>query len=225
VESTLSQGIELFKNGKYQLALDHLQSSGEDPTVNNLASYYLGLCYAKLEKYEDALLYLEQVVTSSENLLHIYQCRMILGYIYTITDRYELAGFEFNQLLKAGYESPQSYTALGYIAYIQNNPKKSLEFFETALELDSDNPNIQNSLGYTLADLQLDLDRAENLCKEAVKAKPNHPAYLDSLGWVFYHRGRFEDAKNFLRRALDRAGNNKTIASHLRAVIDAEKKV
>ena len=28
-------------------------------------AYYLGLCYSKLKRYDDALLYLEQVVTAS----------------------------------------------------------------------------------------------------------------------------------------------------------------
>lgn len=223
MEDTLSTGIKLFNSGKYQPALDALHASEEDPSRNPVLAYYLGLCYTKLEKYEDALLYLEQVVTSSENILHLYQCRMILGFIYTITERYELAKFEFNELIKGGYESPQSYAALGYIAYIQKKPKKSVELFEKALELDPSNVNAQNSLGYTLADLELELDRAEKLCRGAVKSQPKNPAYFDSLGWVMYRKGRIEEAKQLLRKALDLARNDKTIAGHLRAVIDAEK--
>ncbi len=224
MEASLAQGIQLFTNGKYQLALDQLHAGGGDPSKAPVLSYYLGLCYTKLERYEDALLYLEQVVTSSDNILHIYQCRMILGFIYTITDRYELAKFEFNELVKGGYESPQSYAALGYIAYIQNKPKKSVEYFEKALDLDPENANAQNSLGYTLADLELELDRAEKLCRGAVKSQPRNPAYFDSLGWVMYRKGRYEEAKELLRKALDLAKSSKTIAGHLREVLDAEKK-
>lgn len=224
MDEALSQGIELYGSGKYQLAVEKLLNSGEDPAKNPAVSYYLGLSYTKLEKYDDALLYLEQVVTSSDNILHIYQCRMILGFIYTITERYELAKFEFNELIKGGYESPQSYAALGYIAFVQKKPRRSVEFFEKALDLDPENVNAQNSLGYTLADLELELSRAETLCKRAVKSQPKNPAYFDSLGWVMFRLGKYEEAKSLLRKALDLAGNNKTIAGHLRAVIDAEKK-
>jgi tetratricopeptide (TPR) repeat protein len=225
MDEALSQGIELYGSGKYQLAVEKLLNSDEDPAKNPAVSYYLGLSYTKLEKYDDALLYLEQVVTSSDNILHIYQCRMILGFIYTITERYELAKFEFNELIKGGYESPQSYAALGYIAFVQKKPRRSVEFFEKALDLDPENVNAQNSLGYTLADLELELSRAETLCKRAVKSQPKNPAYFDSLGWVMFRQGKYEEAKSLLRKALDLAGNNKTIAGHLRAVIDAEKKI
>ena len=224
MDTSLAGGIELFQNGKYRTAIDRFLESEEDPTKNPTLAYYLGLSYTKLEEYDDALLYLEQVVTASDNILHIYQCRMVLGFIYTITERYELAKFEFNELIKGGYESPQSYAALGFIAYIQKKPKKSLEYFEKALDLDPENPNACNSLGYTLADLELELDRAERLCKGAVKKQPRNPAYFDSLGWVMFRQGRFEEAKQLLRKALDLAGNNKTIAGHLRAVMEAEKK-
>jgi tetratricopeptide (TPR) repeat protein len=225
MDEALSQGIELYGSGKYQLAVEKLLNSDEDPAKNPAVSYYLGLSYTKLEKYDDALLYLEQVVTSSDNILHIYQCRMVLGFIYTITERYELAKFEFNELIKGGYESPQSYAALGYIAFVQKKPRRSVEFFEKALDLDPENVNAQNSLGYTLADLELELSRAETLCKRAVKSQPKNPAYFDSLGWVMFRQGKYEEAKSLLRKALDLAGNNKTIAGHLRAVIDAEKKI
>lgn len=224
MDGALSQGIELYGSGKYQLAVEKLLNSEEDPAKNPAVSYYLGLAYTKLEKYDDALLYLEQVVTSSDNILHIYQCRMILGFIYTITERYELAKFEFNELIKGGYESPQSYAALGYIAFARKKPGRSVELFEKALDLDPGNVNAQNSLGYTLADLELELSRAETLCKHAVKSQPKNSAYFDSLGWVMFRQGKYEEAKSLLRKALDLAGNNKTIAGHLRAVIDAEKK-
>ena len=224
MESELPQGIALYNSGKYQLAVEKLLDSGEDPAENPVVSYYLGLSYTKLAKYDDALLYLEQVVTSSNNVLHIYQCRMVLGFIYTVTERYELAKFEFNELIKGGYESPQSYAALGYIAYVQKEPEKSVEYFEKALDLDPENVNAQNSLGYTLADMELQLAKAEKLCKQAVESQPKNPAYFDSLGWVLYRQGRYEEAKSLLRKAFDLAGNNKTIAGHLRTVIESEKK-
>jgi len=219
----LSTGIRLYSMGRYENALEEFFGIDSEPGSNPVLSYYIGLCYTKLEKYEDALLYLEQVVTVSENLLHIYQCRMVLGFIYALTGRFRLAQFEFDELIKGGYESPQTYAALGYIAYMQKQKIKGIEFFEKALSLDPDNANAMNSLGYTLAEEGMQLEKAEQLCKKAIKKQPENPAYLDSLGWVYYQQGKPEVAINYLRKALDKAGGNKTIAEHIRVVLGEKK--
>jgi tetratricopeptide (TPR) repeat protein len=219
----LSTGIRLYSMGRYENALEEFFGIDSEPGSNPVLSYYIGLCYTKLEKYEDALLYLEQVVTVSENLLHIYQCRMVLGFIYALTGRFRLAQFEFDELIKGGYESPQTYAALGYIAYMQKQKIKGIEFFEKALSLDPDNANAMNSLGYTLAEEGMRLEKAEQLCKKAIKKQPENPAYLDSLGWVYYQQGKPEVAIDYLRKALDKAGGNKTIAEHIRVVLGEKK--
>lgn len=219
----LSTGIRLYSMGRYENALEEFFGIDSEPGSNPVLSYYIGLCYTKLEKYEDALLYLEQVVTVSENLLHIYQCRMVLGFIYALTGRFRLAQFEFDELIKGGYESPQTYAALGYIAYMQKQKIKGIEFFEKALSLDPDNANAMNSLGYTLAEEGMQLEKAEQLCKKAIKKQPENPAYLDSLGWVYYQQGKPEVAIDYLRKALDKAGGNKTIAEHIRVVLGEKK--
>ncbi len=223
MQNGLSTGIKFYSMGRYENALDEFLGIDDEPSSNPVLSYYIGLCYTKLEKYEDALLYLQQVVTGSENLLQIYQCRMVLGYIYTLTRRFRLAQFEFDELVKGGYESPQTYAALGYIAYMQKQKNKGVEFFEKALSLDPENTNAMNSLGYTLADMGIRLEEAEGLCRKAVKKHPENPAYLDSLGWVYYQQGKHDAALDHLRRALDKTGGNKTIAEHIRIVLDGKK--
>ena len=65
----LQAGIDLYNQKKYSDALAFFlalpENSGAD---GNDVAYYLGLCYAKLKRYEDALLYLEQVVTGGSKL-------------------------------------------------------------------------------------------------------------------------------------------------------------
>ena len=47
-----------------------------------------------------------------------------------------------------------------------------------------DDPVLTNALGYTLADHNLELPRAESLIERALAVTPDSPAILDSLGWV-----------------------------------------
>ena len=68
-ENVLLQGIQFYKDKQYSDALAFFLALPADCGADKIEiAYYLGLCFAKLEKYEDALLYLEQVVTSGNTL-------------------------------------------------------------------------------------------------------------------------------------------------------------
>jgi tetratricopeptide (TPR) repeat protein len=181
-------------------------------------AYYLGLCYTKLGHYEEALTYLEQVVTSGSDILRVFQCRMTLAYIYVITKRIKMAEFELKRLQNSGLESPLLYNTLAYAAWTQKKNKTAVEFYEKALEIDSGNATAMNSMGYILADTGMDVMRALRLCRRAVDSKPQSAAYLDSLGWAYYKSGEFAEARTWLRRALDIAPNEKEIIRHFRIV-------
>ncbi len=216
-------GVKLYRAKRYKNALEEFLQVDSDPSENVDLSYYLGLCYANLEQYEDALVYLEQVVTLHTDILLIYQCRLLLSYIYVITGRYKLAEFELDELLKAGFESPQVYSIMSYALNARNSTEKSLEYLEKAIELEPDNPNLLNSIGYINADKNRDIEEALFYCKKAVRLKNDHPAYLDSLGWAYFKAGKYEEARVYLRRAYSLASGNKIIAGHLKAVLDLEK--
>lgn len=215
-------GVRLYKSKRYKQALDEFLTGDEKPSENPDLSYYIGLCYSKMELYEEALLYLEQVVTLHSNVLLIYQSRLILSYIYNITKRYKLAEFELQELIKSGFESPQVYASFGYSAYCLSNIDESLSYLQKALIIDPDNANALNSIGYIMAEKDIDMASAVSYCKNAVKLQPENASYLDSLGWAHFKAGNSEEAKNYLRRALMISGGNKTIALHMREVIKSD---
>ncbi len=72
-----------------------------------------------------------------------------------------------------------------------------------------------NSLGYTWANEGRHLDRAHTMIQSAVDADPN-AAYLDSMGWVLYKKGKYEDAVQWLRRSKNEPGGDyPVILDHL----------
>ena len=219
------EGRQLYKLGKYRQALSEFLRVSDEPLEDPDLSYYLGLCYSKIQEWDDALLYLEQVVNSHDNILRIYQSRMILSYIYTITGRIKLAEFELNKLIEEGFESPQVFSNFSYIYYEAGKTELSIEYLYKALDLDPDNANALNSLGYILSDRNIDPGRGIEFCKKAVKAKPENPAYLDSLGWAFFRSGQNDEARHYLKRAFELANGNKTISAHLRAVLDEIERI
>ena len=72
-----------------------------------------------------------------------------------------------------------------------------------------------NYLGYTYADLGQNLDEAERLIREALKYKPDDGYITDSLGWVYYKKGRYEDALIYLKKAVQLVPDDPIILEHL----------
>src|SRR5262249_689683 len=60
-----------------------------------------------------------------------------------------------------------------------------------------------NDLGYTWADAGKNLADAESHIRKALQVEPDNSAYLDSLGWVLYKRGRFVEARVPLEKAIE----------------------
>ena len=221
-DSAINPGIQLYKKKAYNDALAFFLSLPADASVDkNELAYYLGLCYSKLQRYDDALLYLEQVVTSGTYLERTLQCRFLLAVIYAISGRKRLADFELNKLLETGYMTSSVYASIAYVAWEQSDTQKCLEYYEASLREDPENLTSLNGLGYVLACEEKDLTRALSLCKKAVKASPDSAACLDSLGWVYYKMGLMNDAKHYLEEAEQPDTQNTTIAEHMKLVMEA----
>jgi tetratricopeptide (TPR) repeat protein len=215
------EGVRLYKQKNWEQALKEFLS--KDSSNFNFyekmeLAYYLGLCYTKLKNYEEALIFLEQVVTSEHDVLRVFQCRLTLAYIYVITKRVKMAQYELTRLQSSGLESPLLYNTLAYAAWLQKQHKNAVELYEKTLEIDSDNATAMNSMGYILADTGMDIMRALRLCRKAVDTKPHSAAYLDSLGWAYYKSGEVIEARTWLRRALDVAPNEEEIKKHFKIV-------
>ncbi|MEX0941183.1 MAG: tetratricopeptide repeat protein [Pseudomonadales bacterium] len=86
------------------------------------------------------------------------------------------------------------------------------------IELDPDNADALNALGYTLTDQTDRHDEALSLIQRALEIKPNEAAFIDSLGWVMYRLENFDEAIMHLRRALELLPNDE-VAAHLGEVL------
>ena len=66
------------------------------------------------------------------------------------------------------------------------------------------------------------MTRALTLCKKAVDNRPDNPAFLDSLGWVYYKLGLYQEAKTYIKRARDKDSRSPEIAEHFSAITALE---
>jgi tetratricopeptide (TPR) repeat protein len=90
---------------------------------------------------------------------------------------------------------------------------------ETLLERNPEEVGVNNDLGYLYAEQGKNLEKAEAMIRKAVQEEPDNYAYLDSLGWVLFKRGKVKEAVEPLEKAVQKlaetAGSDATIYEHL----------
>ena len=79
---------------------------------------------------------------------------------------------------------------------------KAADLFRKSISLDPANSaEAYNYVAFMWAEHNLHLEEAEEMVGHALQFDPNNGAYLDTLGWIHYRKGKFEQALNELQRA------------------------
>jgi tetratricopeptide (TPR) repeat protein len=86
---------------------------------------------------------------------------------------------------------------------------------QQALDLDPENAQVLNYLGYSWADQGNNLEKAHDLIGQALEQTPNDPYILDSMGWVLYRMGEFDKAVSYLEESAADLSSDVVINDHL----------
>lgn len=134
---------------------------------------------------------------------------------------------EAQKVLGAGLERFPNEPDLMYDLAMICEKLKQYERMESLLrkvmELNPDDPNAYNALGYSLADRNIRLDESRPLLEKALALRPADPFITDSLAWLEYRTGKTEDAIKLLQQALA-ARPDAEIAAHLGEILWASGK-
>ena len=84
-----------------------------------------------------------------------------------------------------------------------------------ALLLRPDDPGLLNYLAFSWADQGINLDRARTMLERAIQLLPDDGAIMDSLGWVMFRQGDYEDAVKQLEHAVELDADDATVNDHL----------
>lgn len=84
-----------------------------------------------------------------------------------------------------------------------------------ALEFRPDSAMVLNYLGYSYADDGLHLDKAREMIAKAVEQSPDDAYIVDSMGWVLFRMGNYDEAVQYLERAAQMKPYHAVINDHL----------
>ncbi|MBV8895219.1 MAG: tetratricopeptide repeat protein [Acidobacteriaceae bacterium] len=99
------------------------------------------------------------------------------------------------------------------------------QVLDTANQKDPIYASTLNYLGYMFADQNTRLQEAQDLIKKALAMEPNNYAFLDSMGWVYYHLNKLDEAERELTRSVQIEAKDPTIHDHLGDVYAKEGKL
>jgi tetratricopeptide (TPR) repeat protein len=129
------------------------------------------------------------------------------------------------ELLEKGHttwpENIDILFSLGVLWDDHNDKSKAMEYMEKIIVINPDYPEALNYLGYSLAELEQNLDRALVLVNNALKQDPDNGYYMDSLAWVLFKQGKLDKAWGAIEQAVKLAGNDPTIWEHYAIIADA----
>ncbi|MDW3224976.1 MAG: tetratricopeptide repeat protein [Paracoccaceae bacterium] len=97
----------------------------------------------------------------------------------------------------------------------QGNWEEAEADFRAALEINPNQPQVLNYLGYSLVEKRENLDEALEMIERAIGLSPDSGYIIDSLGWALYRLGRFEEAVPHMERAVELMAVDPVVNDHL----------
>jgi tetratricopeptide (TPR) repeat protein len=141
--------------------------------------------------------------------------RVQVAETYLDVDRVEQGEAVLRAWVEADPDNPDAHYYLGSYLFRSAGLVQAEASLRRTLELDASHAPALNFLGYSLADDRVHLEEALDLVQRAIDFDPWNGAYLDSLGWVYFQMGRFEEAREPLEAAARELPSDAVVLEHL----------
>jgi len=140
-----------------------------------------------------------RALTSDPSYPRIY---FVKGLISNKRENYSEAEIDIKKAISLKADDHNYYYYLAIAQEKTNKYDDAISSLVKALEYDKQNASYQNFLGYLYAEKNVNLGKAEELLESALKQDPFNGAFLDSIGWIYYRQGKFDDAIKKLIQAM-----------------------
>lgn len=107
------------------------------------------------------------------------------------------------------------YGALGDSYSAQRKWMPADSAYEQAIHLDPSNDNVLNNYAYYLSTRNTKLEYAREMAQKALQIRPSAPSYLDTMGWIYYKMGHYNEALKYIDKAAKADSSSAEIMEHL----------
>ncbi|MEC8664463.1 MAG: tetratricopeptide repeat protein [Pseudomonadota bacterium] len=207
----------LTRNGRYKDAITQLADIDPSHPSYLPAQRHAAELMAEAGDLDGALAKLNTLFTQYNDI----EALIRIGDLYRQEENFKNALTAYNKAAKqlGGDTIPAEYWHLLYargMAYEREGKWNNAEAdLKAALVYQPNHPYLLNYLGYGWADQGMNLQESLELIKRAVALRPYDGYIIDSLGWVQYRMGLYDEALPNLEKAVSLLPYDSTINDHL----------
>jgi tetratricopeptide (TPR) repeat protein len=205
------------KQNQMDRAIAFYKRVPQNSPMRRISELQLGLALAQGGKTDEARKHLQALISSDPKDIRSY---LAYGSVLSDAKDYPAMAENYDKAVEAIGPLPtrSNWTVFFQrgIAYERLKKWDQAEpNFRKALDLNPDQPQVLNYLGYSWIDMNKNLDEGLAMIKKAVDLKPDDGYIIDSLGWAYFRLNRFDDAVDELEKAAQIKAGDSTINDHL----------
>ena len=201
---------------KPELAVETYDRIPANAPLKRNAEIQRALNLEVLERHDEATKALNDIIAKDPN---DQEAIVALGNVMRARKDYKQAAEVYTKAIDLLKEPGKQNWSLYYfrgISYerIKEWPKAEADL-QKSLELNPDQPQVLNYLGYSWVDQGINLEKGIKMIRRAVELRPNDGYIVDSLGWAQYRLGNYQEASDALERAIELKPEDPVINDHL----------
>ncbi len=159
------------------------------------------------EMYSEALFHVEKGFESKKHDVDLFLLKIQLFYAMGEEDKAlefaeEHAKVSFNKNIGSFFDAQTLYH-YGGMLILNKRGEEAVPYLEKALKFVPDHYEALNSLAYYYAVEDIEIKKAYEIIKEVVKQNPEEAHFIDTLAWVQYRMGNYEDAYESINEAIN----------------------
>ncbi|MDY6824848.1 MAG: tetratricopeptide repeat protein [Thermodesulfobacteriota bacterium] len=170
-----------------------------------------GICLVTGER-DRAEFFFQKAIRLAPNSLKPYYA---LARLYLAEKNLDKAISQYQALLENNPEKAGPHMMLGVLYKMKDDFARSEKHYRKALAIDPEFANAANNLAYLLSEQPDRLDEALTYALKAKSIEGDDPYIRDTLGWVYYQMGLYEDALRELKACVKKIPDNATVNYHL----------
>jgi tetratricopeptide (TPR) repeat protein len=218
----LYQGIAYEEKGDLENAFLEFSKipPGSAPYLEAIG--HIALILKEQGKPDQAVSILKEAIAASPGQVELY---LNLAALYDSLAKVDLGLTLLLENEQRFPKDPRYHFRIGVLFDKLGKRAESIERMKLVLTIDPQDAQALNFLGYSYAEMGINLEEALKHLQLAVEIRPNDAFILDSLGWVYFKLKRYELATTALEEAVNLVNDDSTIIEHLGDVYAARRAV
>lgn len=202
-------GDILYNGGEKKMALEQYEQA---LALNeSVYSVWEQVMYINAELSQFA-----RLATVSEEAMALFPSQALPYFLHGVAKNqqkeHEEALLVLDRALLIGGSNPllvaEVYAAMGDSYHALARHSASDSSYQKSLDRNPDNAYVLNNFAYYMSLREKDLDKCAEMARRANELEPGNPSFEDTYGWVLYKKGQYEQARQWIEKALNSGGDS-----------------